>query len=592
MKNPTSNKGNSRETLGLFLEAALRYKALIVVLVISVLFASGSGVIIPLYFKKFFDLMTGGGAKTDLITGLMGVLIALIILKAIEWVAWRVSSFAVVSFETRVMADLNEKCFAYLHGHSFGYFNNNFVGSMVKRVKSFANAFEMIADNVLWEVLPFIVSISAILFVLWGISPLLGWGVIAWIILYTIISLAFSKFKLKYDIRRNEAETFASGLLADTITNNANVKLFNGYDREVSGFTKATEDLRAIRKKSWNMGNVFEAVQGVMAIGLEIGMLYIAVSLWKNDGLTPGDFVLIQAYLSNIFGKVWGFGRVIRRFYESLSDASEMTDILLSPHEIKDVPNAADLKVSEGKIDFKNVDFRYGDSRRILSGFSLSIAKGEKVALIGPSGAGKTTVVKLLLRMHDLTGGSIEIDGQNISEVTQESLWRNVSLVPQDPILFHRTLIDNIRYGRPDASDDEVIEAAKSAHCHDFIMATPDGYDTFVGERGVKLSGGERQRVAIARAILRNAPILVLDEATSSLDSGSESLIQDALNGLMEGKTVIVIAHRLSTIRRMDRIIVMADGGIIEEGSHDVLSERKDGMYRKLWELQAGGFIK
>jgi ATP-binding cassette subfamily B protein len=287
---------------------------------------------------------------------------------------------------------------------------------------------------------------------------------------------------------------------------------------------------------------------------------------------------------------VWGFGRVIRRFYESLSDASEMTEILKTPHEIKDVEGAKELIVKNGGIDFKNVDFGYGDSRRILSAFDLSIAPGEKVALIGPSGAGKTTVVKLLMRMHDVTGGKIEIDGRDISQVTQESLWKNISLVPQDPILFHRTLMNNIRYGCPEATDDEVIEASKAAHCHEFIEASPEKYGTFVGERGIKLSGGERQRVAIARAILRNAPILILDEATSSLDSGSESLIQDALDRLMKGKTVIVIAHRLSTVKKMDRIIAVSDGKIVEEGDHESLSAKDDGMYSRLWKLQAGGF--
>jgi len=288
---------------------------------------------------------------------------------------------------------------------------------------------------------------------------------------------------------------------------------------------------------------------------------------------------------------ILNFGKIIRHTYENLADAEEMTKIFNTPHEIQDAPRAKKLKVVKGKIEFREVSFYYNKTRKVFEKFNLLIKGCQRVALIGPSGAGKTTVIKLLLRNHDVFGGKILIDGQDISKVTQESLWQNISLVPQDPILFHRSLMENIRYGKFDATDEEVIEASKLAHCHEFINDLPEKYNTFVGERGIKLSGGERQRVAIARAILRNAPILILDEATSSLDSHSESLIQDALDKLMKDKTVIVIAHRLSTIVKMDRIVFIDNGEIIEDGTHQQLIEIKNGHYRKLWELQAGGFI-
>jgi ATP-binding cassette subfamily B protein len=324
---------------------------------------------------------------------------------------------------------------------------------------------------------------------------------------------------------------------------------------------------------------------------LEIGLMFLAIKLWQKNILTVGDFVLIQAYLLRIFEKLWGFGRVIRDFYENLADAEEMTEILETPHEIVDIPNAKKLKIITGGIKFNNVDFNYNQTRKVLDKFNLEIKPQEKIALVGPSGAGKSTIVRLLLRLHDINAGEIIIDKQNIAKVMQESLWQNISLVPQDPILFHRTLLENIRYGELKATDKDVIKAAKIAHCHEFISQLPDGYGTYVGERGVKLSGGERQRVAIARAVLRNAPILVLDEATSSLDSESERYIQDALDKLMKEKTVIVIAHRLSTIMKMDRIIVIDKGGIIEEGTHKELLKKKNGIYKKLWKIQAGGFI-
>jgi ATP-binding cassette subfamily B protein len=281
---------------------------------------------------------------------------------------------------------------------------------------------------------------------------------------------------------------------------------------------------------------------------------------------------------------------MVRVFYDSFADAQEMALILNSEYEIVDAPESVARDV-KGEVVFDNVTYVYKNNHsKILENFSLTIPVGQKIAIVGSSGAGKTTFVRLLMRLFDVTSGRILIDGIDISKISQENLREHISFVPQDPVLFHRTLLENIRYGRRDANDDEVKEAAHLAHCDDFINNLPLGYDTYVGERGVKLSGGERQRVAIARAILKNSPILILDEATSALDSHSEGLIQDALHKLMEGKTTIVIAHRLSTIRQMDRIIVLDKGKVIEEGTHEELINNTGGLYKKLWDLQAGGF--
>jgi ABC-type multidrug transport system fused ATPase/permease subunit len=280
----------------------------------------------------------------------------------------------------------------------------------------------------------------------------------------------------------------------------------------------------------------------------------------------------------------------MRRCYDAIADASEMIGIIKMPHDIQDAPNAQKLIVRSGEIVFDHMGFAYPNGQTALEHFDLTVRGGEKLAFVGPSGAGKTTITKLLLRFYDVTEGAILIDGQDVRSVTQDSLRDAIAFVPQEPILFHRSLMENIRYGRRGASDEEVMLAAAQAHCHEFISTFSEGYATLVGERGVKLSGGERQRVAIARAILKNAPILVLDEATSSLDSESEALIQDALQTLMKGKTVIVIAHRLSTIMKMDRIVVIEDGKIAAEGTHRELLEQSGGLYRKLWSIQAGGF--
>ncbi|MFA6410865.1 MAG: ABC transporter ATP-binding protein [Candidatus Buchananbacteria bacterium] len=585
-------KDNTKKTLKIFWQFSLKYKVSGIFIVISVFIASALNVVVPLYFKNFFDALASGGSVDKITTILISTLLMIGFLELIQWVFWRISTLLSNHMQSRVMTDLANYCFAYLHRHSFAFFNDNFTGSLVKKVKWFSKAYEAIVDRFTWNLLTLVVNIGAIIIVLAQRNIYLSLGIFIWVAVFLGVNGFFTKYKLKYDILRSEAETVTTGYLADTITNNTTVKLFNGYQRELKGFEQVSDKLRRLRKFTWDLDSVFEAIQGGLMIGLEIGIFYLAIKLWQKGVLTIGDFVLVQTYLVNIINRVWDFGKVIRQIYEHLADAEEMIIILNTPLEIKDVLNAKKLIVKTGEVEFRNVSFYYHETRKVLEDFNLKIKPSEHIALIGPSGAGKSTVVRLLLRMHNLVSGQVLIDNQDIAKVTQESLWQNVSLVPQDPILFHRTLKENIRYGKPHATDAQVYAAAKAAHCHEFIIKFPDGYDTYVGERGVKLSGGERQRVAIARAILRNCPILVLDEATSSLDSESELLIQDALDKLMAGKTVIVIAHRLSTIRKMDRIIVVDQGGIIEEGTHDELLSQHSGLYRRLWQLQAGGFIK
>jgi ATP-binding cassette subfamily B protein len=322
----------------------------------------------------------------------------------------------------------------------------------------------------------------------------------------------------------------------------------------------------------------------------EFAVMYFALTAWQRGELSVGGVVLLQAYFLRLFDKLWDAGSNIRAVYEALADANEMTELLVHQHGIKDAPAADLLTGVKGAVTFDAVTFGYHSGAAVLKDFNLSIKAGERVALVGPSGGGKSTILKLIMRLYDIQQGSIRIDGKDISTVTQDSLRAALSFVPQDPILFHRSLAENIRYAKPDATDEEVIAAARLAHAHEFIERSQHGYQTLVGERGIKLSGGERQRIAIARALLKNAPILILDEATSSLDSESEMLIQDALHTLMAGRTTIVVAHRLSTIMQMDRIVVISGGGILEEGTHEELLKEHQGTYQKLWNIQAGGF--
>lgn len=584
---------NTKKTLKYYLKATANYKIAGIVIILSVITASFIGVVLPLYYKKFLDLISIAPADKSLaIPGLIRVLIYIIIFNFLAWVGWRVATFTASYMQPKVEADLNNKSFSYLHKNSFVFFNNNFTGALVKRVKWFSKAYIEISDRIFWKLLPLVVGLSVIITVLFRRHNILGWAVSGWLVLFLTVNLVFTKYKLKYDIQRSEKESETTAVLADTITNHNNIRLFGGYKRELNNFARVVEEFRKIKKFTWNLSDIFEAIQAFMMIAFDVILMYIAMRLWQRNILTVGDFILIQAYLINMFHRTWDFGKVIRRIYEALADAEEMTIILNTPHEVQDAIRAKKLSVTKGEIEFKKVDFYYRKTRKVFKNFDLHIKAGERVALVGPSGAGKTTVIKLLTRMHDVSNGEVLIDKQNIAKVTQESLRGNISLVPQNPILFHRTLMENIRYGKPASTAQEIITASKKAHCHEFVMGFSDKYNTFVGERGVKLSGGERQRVAIARAILRNSPILILDEATSSLDSVSESLIQDAIDKLMKNKTVIVIAHRLSTIRKMDRIIFIDEGKIIEQGTHDDLLKKPKSRYKELWNIQAGNFIE
>ncbi len=582
----------TRQTIKIYWQHTKRYKMLLFLTILGTVFTAITNAVSPLYIKQILDLVSAAGTNRIITQEMLTALTLFAIVSFANWISWRVAVAAVIQYEAGVLNDLSNTCFQYLHKHSFGFFNDNFVGSLVKRINRFVRSYEDINDKIIFNVLTLFLNTVIVVIVLSYRNIVLGLIMFLWVFVFVIINLLVAKFKLKYDIARSAADTKTGAHLADTVTNNSNIKLFIGFNKEVQRHKDLNKDLLDKRLKSWNLNNIFEAIQGVLSIILEVLLFYVAIRLWNQGRLTVGDFALIQSYIVVILNRVWDFGNVVRKIYENLADCEEMTEILMAPHEVKDIYKAKELEVKEGKIDYLNVGFNYHKTRTILKNFNLEIKSGEKIALIGPSGAGKTTLVKLLLREHDVDFGKILIDGQNIAKVTQESLWKNVALVPQDPILFHRSLIENIRYGRFSATDDEVKEAARLAYCHNFIADLQNGYETFVGERGIKLSGGERQRVAIARAILKNAPILLLDEATSSLDSESEYFIQAALQNLMKNKTVIVVAHRLSTIMNSDRIVVLDKGAVVESGSHAQLLRKKNGLYKKLWDLQAGGFIR
>jgi len=562
-----------------------------VIAVLGALVGSFVKLLAPLYYKEFFDIVSSSLASEVLTSSLIEIIAIIFVIHLFSWFFWRLAIFSAHYFQTKGICNLSVACFMYIHGHATNFFNNIFVGSLVKKVNRFARGFEDLCDMFLWNFIPLIAEFGFVFFVLFNKQPIFGYIVLGWLLLFIMINSLFIKFKTKYDIRQAELDSKGTAILADTITNHENVRLFNGFDREVSCYHEAIKSLTDLRKFRWDIESVFEGIHQFLVISVEFLVFYAGIYFWQQGAMSPGDFVLFQAYLLVLFSRVHSLGYILRRLFEVLADSKEMAEIFAKPHEVVNRRRAKQIQAKRGGIVFDRVGFNYHKTRKILKDFSLTIRGGQKIGLVGQSGAGKSTVVKLLLRTFDVTRGNICIDGQNISRVTKDSLRDVMSFVPQDPILFHRTLKENIRYGRPDATDEEVIKASTLAHCHEFILGLDSGYDTLVGERGVKLSGGERQRIAIARAMLRNAPILILDEATSALDSESELLIQDALSTLMKGKTVIAIAHRLSTVMHMDRIIVMDRGRILEDGTHKQLLRKKNGMYKKLWELQAGGFV-
>lgn len=568
------------------------YKLHLVIVLAGISIANVFDIIIPLYYRRFFDTLTLSISVGDRATILIHLIFIIAGFNLIIWVSYRAVTFANVYFQASVMARLKQQAFEYMVDHSYAFYANSFTGSLVQRVNRFARAFEVLADRFLFNILPLVMRIAGIAVVMWFINPFITWILLAWVAGFLIFNYLFARWKLKYDIRRAEMDSFSTGVLSDALSNQNTIQLFAGTESEANHFAEVTNEQAKVTRLTWNLGGVVDAVQSFMIFLIEFLLFYYAIRYWEKGLATLGVFALIQIYLVGLGGKLWDLSKVIRNIYEAVADAKEMIEIMQLPYDVKDKTNAKILSVPEGVVKFENVGFGFSDSQQVIHDIVLTINKGEKVALIGPSGAGKSTFVKLLLRLYDVSSGRILIDGQDIRNVTQESLRQNVSLVPQDPILFHRTLMENIRYGRRSATDVEVLDAARLAHCDEFALSLKDGYNTYVGERGIKLSGGERQRVAIARAILKNAPILILDEATSSLDSHSESLIQDALDKLMKGKTTIVIAHRLSTIRKMDRIIVVEKGKIIEEGNHDELLQDGSSLYKKLWNLQAGGFVE
>ena len=511
-------------------------------------------------------------------------------------IAWRIVIYLVWKLEAYVTRDLDRTMFNKFLALSSSFHADNFGGSLVSQTTKLHNSYVRLADTFVFQFYTLIVSFVFIIVVLHKRAPVFVLTLIIFSIIYIACVTLLTRRVRELSAIEAEAQTRTTGNLADAITNVMAIKSFSAHRTEEHRFNASTEERRlktmnlmwgTLRRDifaSWITSSVL-----VMAVTVSV----IAVVVYKANVATV---FLMLTYSTTIGDQLWEFGSsTLRNYNRSIGDAYEAVMTLETDLEVDDPEKPEKLTIRSGDIEFKNVEFdhesRAGNKGALFHDFNLAIADGEKVGLVGHSGGGKTTLTKLLLRFMDVDGGEILIGDQNISRITQDDLRSKITYVPQEPLLFHRSLIENIRYGDPQASEQAVIKASKMAHANEFIKELPEGYETLVGERGVKLSGGQRQRVAIARAMLKDAPVLLLDEATSALDSESEKLIQDALWKLMEDRTAIVIAHRLSTIQRMDRIVVLEDGEIVEQGTHKELLRAK-GTYAKLWAHQSGGFLE
>ena len=497
--------------------------------------------------------------------------------------------FNLIPFTLTMMTDVIANAFVRVQRYSTDWHANSFAGSTVRKITRGSGAIDLLNDVLLIALLPSLVMLvgaTVILGLFWPVMGLVvGLGSIIYVGITTWVSVSFVA---PAGALANTWDTRMGGALADAVSCNAVVKAFGAETREETILARVVGKWRKRTRRVWQRGTLNGGAQGLMMVVMQAAILGTALLLWQQGAATPGDITFVLTMFFVLQGHLRDVGQHIRNLQRSVNDMEELVALDRQSYGIEDKKGAPEIRIGEGAIAFDNVTFQYGSHKTPLyRDFSVRIEPGQRVGLVGHSGSGKTTFVKLIQRLYDVNQGAITIDGQNIADVQQASLRGQIAIVQQEPILFHRTLAENIAYARPGATRAEIELAAQQANAHDFIVNLPKGYETMVGERGVKLSGGERQRVAIARAFLADARVLILDEATSSLDSESEVQIQEAMERLMVGRTTLVIAHRLSTVRALDRLLVFDEGRIVEEGDHQSLIRLNGGIYRRLFERQA-----
>ena len=544
---------------------------------------------------KIVDRVQAEPVSADRVFEVFGpYILALLVINAVGQACSKLQDWSVMELELNGNYHLARLCFDTLSNQSMTFHTSRFGGALVSQTSRFMSGYTGLVDVVVYSLIPTIASIFCTIITLAPVAPLFVAILFALLTLYVVVAYTMYEKILPLSAATAAAQNRLSGVLSDAVTNILAVKTYGREDYERGLFDAADKDAMAAEKRSMNA----MMARGAMTSTL-ITIIMLVTSIFVTGGnawygISAGTLVMMFSYTYQLSMRFNYINSMMQRMNRAVGDASEMTRILDEPRLVEDVPGAQPLVVREGAIDFEGLAFRYLDAAEgdyVFEGLDLHVPAGQRLGLVGRSGSGKTTLTKLLLRLADVQEGHVLVDGQDISRCTQQSLRRQIAYVPQEAMLFHRSIRENIAYGRPDATDEEIREAARLANALEFIDRLPNGMDTMVGERGVELSGGQRQRVAIARAILADCPILVLDEATSALDSESEAAVQGALQNLMAGRTSIVVAHRLSPVASLDRIVVIEDGKIVEDGTHAELSQA-GGVYETLWDRQTGAFLE
>jgi len=555
---------------------------------LCVIIGTASSVGTAYTFKLIVD-----GANAALASGsyapLWNAAIFYIVLSTVAIIFTRLSGFIGAYWSTGVRATSRYSLTAYVTRHSHTYFSDRFAGSISSKLSQASSSTKDLVEASLWDFLPFLVSMVTSFILAFHASPTVAFIFLAWVLIITPLNAFLVQWAMPLSVETQRAETAITGATVDTLTNMNAVQDYARRDLELERIQARTYTRLTSGRKNFRFRETVRLANGLLQIIFIGGMILYAVHFAQEGRISAGDIILLLTIILLVQDRLSYIGNRLNNFGDSWGQVIESLSDIIKPYDMPDKEGARALGDITGSVSFEQIRFNYGKSE-VFSGLTLSIPAGQKVGVVGRSGAGKSTLVKLLLRYYEPVTGRITLDSIPIDSVTQESLRGTIAVVPQEPMLFHRTIAENIAYGKPDATIGEIQEAASNANANEFIEHLAEGYESMVGERGIKLSGGQRQRIAVARAFLKNAPVLLLDEATSSLDSESEAAVQKALFKLMEGRTVIAIAHRLSTLRAMDRIIVMEDGVIIEDGTHESLLGQ-GGRYADLWNHQAGGFM-
>lgn len=565
------------------------YKSAVFVYIALAIAAGFWGPFNSMLIKKVINLLPGvsGGDISILILPASLIVVNFIVF---DNFTWRGITYIRAKFIPVIINRIIGESMDYVLGKSHQFYQDNLSGKVSKQITNLADGIEKLTSSVASNFLRGASLLLTAIIAAYFVNPIFCLILVTWFILFTSLSILMSKKLAWLSDAQAEAESIVMGELVDSLSNHSNVRIFSRSSYEKSRMARFFDKQEKAYTATYFYSLIMHSIQGGLIAIMMACSCYFLVHLYSKNLVTIGDFALILGLSMETGHMMWFTMSEVDEFNKAVGRCKQSLMSLIIPLEIQDKPDAVTLKCNRGQITFDNVKFHYQGMEPLFQNKSIEIKAGQKVGLVGYSGGGKSTFVNLILRLYDITDGTILIDEQDIRDVTQNSLRANIAMIPQDPSLFHRSLMDNIRYGRIDATDEEVILAAKKAHAHEFITKLSQEYGALVGERGVKLSGGQRQRIAIARAILKNAPILILDEATSQLDSVTESEIQDSLWELMQDKTTIIIAHRLSTLLHMDRIIVFDQGVIVENGTHAELLAG-NGLYRTLWDAQVGGFL-